>query len=45
MGVGDKRKEGMEGIEVRILDVKETSEEELYTNRKRNTRTHGTETW
>ena len=39
---GDRQKGGMEGREITILDFKGTSYQELYTNRKRNTRTQGT---
>ena len=35
----------MEGREIRILEFKETSYQELYTNRKRSVTTQGTETW
>lgn len=35
----------MEGREIRILEFEETSYQELYRTRKRNTKTQGTETW
>ena len=42
---GNERKGGIEGREVRILEIKELSYQELYTNRKRDTKTQRTETW